>query len=67
MTIKSSPSSVELPTAFQIHPRSSMSKTPLMLSNHTGIIDCGYRGNIIGAFRCLNVDHFYLQKYMNIY
>ena len=36
---------------FLIHPRSSMSKLPLMLANHTGICDSGYRGNIIGAFR----------------
>jgi len=39
------------PSAFLVLPRSSISKTPLMLANHTGIIDCGYRGNIIGAFR----------------
>ena len=39
--------------AFTIHPRSSISKTPLMLANHTGIIDAGYRGNLIGAFRWL--------------
>jgi dUTP pyrophosphatase len=39
--------------AFTVHPRSSISKTPLMLANHTGIIDAGYRGNIIGAFRWL--------------
>lgn len=45
---------------FLIHPRSSMSKLPLMLSNHTGIIDSGYRGNIIGAFRSFkpcDVEH----------
>ena len=30
-----------------------MSKTPLMLANHTGIIDAGYRGNLIGAVRWL--------------
>ena len=41
-------------TAFYIYPRSSLSKTPLMLSNHTGIIDCGYRGWLQGAFRWLN-------------
>lgn len=41
------------PCAFYIHPRSSISKTPLMLANHTGIIDSGYRGNLIGAFRWL--------------
>jgi dUTPase len=27
-----------------------------MLANHTGIIDAGYRGNLIGAFRWLNID-----------
>ena len=39
------------PTSYYLYPRSSMSKTPLMLANQTGIIDSGYRGNIIGAFR----------------
>ena len=39
------------PTGYYLYPRSSMSKTPLMLANQTGIIDSGYRGNIIGAFR----------------
>ena len=38
---------------FQLFPRSSISKTPLMLANHTGIIDSGYRGNLIGAFRAM--------------
>ena len=41
------------PTAFLVHPRSSISKTPLMLANHTGIIDSGYRGFLVGAFRYL--------------
>lgn len=36
---------------YYIYPRSSISKTNLMLSNHTGIIDSGYRGYIMGAFR----------------
>jgi dUTP pyrophosphatase len=40
--------------AYTIHPRSSISKTPLMLANHTGIIDSGYRGSLIGAFRCIS-------------
>lgn len=44
---------------FVIHPRSSISKTPLMLANHTGIIDAGYRGNIIGAFRNLDTEKPY--------
>ena len=37
--------------AYTVHPRSSISKLPLMLANHTGIIDSGYRGSLIGAFR----------------
>lgn len=40
------------PSAFLLHPRSSISKTPLILANCTGIIDSGYRGDLIGAFRC---------------
>ena len=39
------------PTAFYLYPRSSTgSKTPLRLSNSVGIIDSGYRGNIIALF-----------------
>ena len=39
------------PTSYYMYPRSSISKTPLMLANSVGVIDSGYRGNIIGAFR----------------
>ena len=45
------------PSAFTMHPRSSISKTPLMLANSTGIIDCGYRGDLIGAFRSLQTPY----------
>jgi dUTPase len=41
------------PCGFLMHPRSSISKTPLMLANHTGIIDSGYRGALIAAIRSL--------------
>jgi dUTP pyrophosphatase len=40
---------------YYVYPRSSMSKTPLMLANHTGIIDSGYRGNLIAALRYLRL------------
>ena len=36
---------------FCLYPRSSMSKMPIMLANHVGIIDSGYRGNMIAAIR----------------
>jgi dUTP pyrophosphatase len=44
-------------TGFVVHPRSSLSKTPLMLANHTGIIDAGYRGWITGAFRSFETNY----------
>jgi len=43
-------------TGYYIHPRSSLSKTHLRLANSTGIIDSGYRGNIIGMFDVQNID-----------
>jgi dUTP pyrophosphatase len=57
-------------SAYYIYPRSSISKTPLMLANHTGIIDSGYRGNLITAFRLLptadNSAHFVVEKYARL-
>ena len=41
-------------TGYYVYPRSSISKTPLMLANQTGIIDSGYRGNLISAVRYLS-------------
>lgn len=35
--------------SYYLYPRSSISKTPLRLANSTGIIDSGYRGNIMAA------------------
>ena len=37
------------PTGFYIYPRSSISKTPLRLANCMGIIDAGYRGDLMLA------------------
>jgi len=39
--------------SYYLYPRSSFSKTPLVLGNHVGIIDSGYRGNIIAAVKYL--------------
>ena len=36
---------------YCLYPRSSISKTPLMLANSVGIIDRNYRGNIIAALK----------------
>jgi len=43
-------------TGFQMCPRSSLSGTPLRLANSIGIIDSGYRGDLIGKFDCLVGD-----------
>lgn len=46
---------LNIPCGFYLYPRSSTgSKTPLRLSNSVGIIDAGYRGNIIACFD--NID-----------
>jgi dUTP pyrophosphatase len=51
-------------SAFYLYPRSSISKTPLMLANHVGIIDSGYRGKMIGAFRWLNSQEHHESEYI---
>ena len=58
---------------YYIYPRSSISKTPLILANHVGIIDAGYRGNLKIAVKyvptledmwvLLNSDKSSLEKY----
>jgi dUTP pyrophosphatase len=47
---------------YFMFPRSSISKSPLMLANHTGIIDSGYRGFLIGAFRNLSSQSFLVEE-----
>jgi dUTP pyrophosphatase len=48
--------SIEIPQGYVglIFPRSSNSKTDLYLTNHVGVIDSGYRGEIIFKFRPIN-------------
>ena len=44
-----------IPVGYYLYPRSSTgSKTSLRLSNSVGIIDAGYRGNIIALFDNIN-------------
>lgn len=39
------------PAHYWLVPRSSISKTGLMLANSIGVIDRSYRGDLMGAFR----------------
>ena len=47
---------------FLLLPRSSISKTPLIMCNSIGIIDGGYRGNIIGAVRNLSNEKYVVES-----
>jgi dUTP pyrophosphatase len=59
-------SGATLSTAYYVYPRSSLSKTPLMLANHTGIIDSGYRGKLIGAFRTLSQTPYVVDEHTRL-
>jgi dUTP pyrophosphatase len=43
-------------TGYYIYARSSLSKTPLRLANHVGIVDAGYRGFNLGLFDVITKD-----------
>ena len=53
-------------SSYYSYPRSSISKTPLMLANHVGIIDSGYRGNLMGAFRSLTSEKYIVDKHSRL-
>lgn len=44
-------------TGFYMYPRSSLSKTQLRLANSVGIIDAGYRGNLMAMFDVVNINY----------
>lgn len=44
------------PHAYTLNVRSSIYKTPFRLSNNVGIIDSGYRGNLMAAVDCYNTN-----------
>ena len=41
--------SMDAYVSYYLYPRSSISKTPLRMANSVGIIDSGYRGNLMVA------------------
>lgn len=40
--------------SYLLLPRSSISKTAFMMANSVGLIDAGYRGNIMAKIRCFD-------------
>lgn len=54
-------------TGYFLMPRSSLSKTPLMQSNHVGLIDAGYRGEIMAPIRNLSSEDYYIQQHARLF
>ena len=48
--------------SYYLYPRSSIIKTPLRLSNSVGIIDAGYRGNIMVAVDNIDNEPYTIEK-----
>ena len=48
--------------SFYLYPRSSIIKTPLRLPNSVGIIDKGYRGNLMGCFDNISEEDYLIEK-----
>jgi dUTP pyrophosphatase len=47
---------------YYLYPRSSISKTPLRLANSVGIIDAGYRGNIMAKVDNISDEPYIIKK-----
>jgi len=48
--------------SYYLYPRSSISKTPLRMSNSVGIIDAGYRGNIMVSIDNISEEQYEIKK-----
>lgn len=55
---------MEIPKGYMLMlaPRSSMSKTPLVIPNSFGVIDADYRGEIKGIFKNTSDDAYLIKK-----
>ena len=53
-----------VPQAYYLYPRSSISKTPMRLSNSVGIIDRGYRGEVMAVVDV--IDHNKIPYELNV-
>ena len=52
----------EKPMPFYLYPRSSISKTPMRMCNSVGIIDSGYRGELIAMVDAVKDQEFIIKK-----
>ena len=60
--------SSQTPSGYTLNARSSIYKSPFRLANNVGIIDCGYRGNLMAAVDCYgnNVEMKKYNRYFQI-
>ena len=49
-------------SSYYLYPRSSISKTPLRMANSVGIIDAGYRGNIMMPVDNIKNEDYTIKK-----
>jgi len=54
-------------SAFWLLPRSSISKTPLMMSNSMGLIDSGYRGELKAVVYNTSNEPYKILKYTRLF
>lgn len=66
LQVKSEMTENDTPLAYYLYPRSSLSKTPLMLSHSVGIIDCGYRGFIKASLRNFQKDPYTIEQHSRL-
>jgi len=60
-------SSLRVPSGFHMYPRSSTgASTPLRLSNSVGIIDSGYRGELMGLFDNISQNDYTIEQYQRV-
>jgi dUTP pyrophosphatase len=50
------------PSSYMLFPRSSISKTPLRLSNSIGLIDAGYRGELLAVVDNISSEKYKIKK-----
>ena len=55
------------PMSYMVTPRSSISKTPLRMSNSVGIMDSGYRGEFMVPIDNLSDEDFIIEKHTRLF
>lgn len=60
-------SSFQMPSGFHVYPRSSTgASTPLRLANSVGIIDSGYRGELMGIFDNHSSSEYIITRFQRV-